>query len=104
MADARAERIAENEARFRDINERLRGDLEGLTGDSEALRFVCECGNARCRDALAIPVGEYQAVRAHPLHFAVAPGHEIPDVETVIERRDGYFVVEKPTEVADILM
>lgn len=103
MADARAERIAENEARFRDINERLRGDLEPLTGEAEPLRFVCECGNASCRDAIAIPVGEYRAVRAHPLHFAVAPGHEIPDLETVIERHGAYFVIEKPTEVADIL-
>ena len=103
MADARAKRIAEVEGRFRDINERLRGDLEPLTDAAEALRFVCECGSASCREAIAIPVGEYQAVRAHPLHFAVAPGHEIPDVETVIERRAGYFVIEKPTEVADIL-
>jgi len=103
MPDARAARIAENEVRFRDINERLRGDLEALTGEEEVLRFVCECGNASCREAIAIALGEYQGVRAHPLHFAVTPGHEIPDVETVIERHQRYFVVEKPTDVADIV-
>jgi|SRR5215218_9873709 len=103
MADARAERIAENEARFRDINERLRGDLQPVTDDAEAVRFVCECGNASCRDAVEVPLRDYRAVRLNPRHFAVVPGHEIPDVEAVVERNDGYFVIEKPAEVAHIL-
>jgi len=103
MADPRAARIAENEARFRDINERLRTDLAGLAGDAEPLRFVCECGNASCREGIPLPLDEYLAVRANPLRFAVVPGHEITDVETVIERHEGYLVVEKPPDVADIV-
>ena len=27
--------------------------------------------------------------------FAVKPGHEVEDVETVVERKDGYWVVRK---------
>ena len=103
MADARAERIAENEARFRDINERLRGDLQPVITDAEALRFVCECGNASCREGVAVPLAEYRAVRLHPRRFAVVPGHEIVDVETVVERHEGYLVIEKPEDVAHIL-
>lgn len=103
MADARAERIAENEARFRDINERLRKDLEQLAGEDESLRFVCECGNASCREGVAIPIEEYRAVRLNVLRFAVVPGHEIPDLESVVERHERYLVIEKPAEVADIL-
>jgi hypothetical protein len=103
MPDARAERIAENEARFRDINERLRGDLETLTGEEEPLRFVCECGNASCREGVQMGLAAYEAVRSHERHFAVVPGHEIPDVETVVERHDGYLVIEKPEDVAHIL-
>ena len=33
----------------------------------------------------------------------MVPGHEILDLETVIERHGAYFVIEKPTEVADIV-
>ena len=95
--------MAENEGRFRAINERLRDDLEAVTDEAETLRFVCECGNASCGEAIPLPMPDYQAVRAHPLHFAVTPGHEIPDVETVVQRHDGYLVVEKPSEVADLL-
>lgn len=103
MPDARAERIAENEARFRDINERLRGELESMADEAEALRFVCECGNASCREGVPLAVEEYQAVREHQRHFAVVPGHEIPDVETVVERHERYLVIEKPPDVEHIL-
>jgi hypothetical protein len=34
-------------------------------------------------------------VRENPLQFLVAPGHEQPDIETVLERREGYLIVEK---------
>jgi hypothetical protein len=34
-------------------------------------------------------------VREHPLRFLVAPGHEDLDSESVVERREGYLIVEK---------
>jgi len=103
MADARAERIAENEARFRDINERLQDDLRPVADDTESVRFVCECGNASCREGVAVSLSEYRAVHQSPRRFAVVPGHEIPDVETVVERHESYLVIEKPADVAHIL-
>jgi hypothetical protein len=103
MADARAERIAENEARFRAINERLRGDLQPVTEDADPVRFVCECGNASCREGVEVLLRDYRAVRLNPRHFAVVPGHEIPDLEAVVERHEGYFVIEKPEDVAHVL-
>jgi hypothetical protein len=42
-------------------------------------------------------------VRSDPHHFVVVPGHEIPDVETVIERNEGWWIIEKPGEVAHIV-
>ena len=104
MADARVRRIAENEARFRAINERLRGELEALGATDEPIGFVCECARVECRDVLEIAPAAYRAVREHPLRFFVMPGHELPDVETVVERHDpAYRVIEKPAEVADVL-
>lgn len=38
---------------------------------------------------------EYEVVRRVPTHFAIAPGHEIADVEHVVERTSRYVVVAK---------
>jgi hypothetical protein len=44
-------------------------------------------------------------VRKDPAHFAVAPGHEAPDVERVIEQHGTYDIVRKfpgpPTRLAE---
>jgi hypothetical protein len=93
MATARAERIAENEDGFRHLNEQL-----GVMGV-----FVCECGDPTCREAVRMPRGRYQEIRSNPRLFFVKPGHEIADVETVVARDGGWYVVEKPDEVAHIV-
>ena len=38
---------------------------------------------------------EYEAIRAESTRFAVVPGHEDPEIESVIERYPGYLIVEK---------
>jgi hypothetical protein len=52
---------------------------------------------------LDVPNEEYMAVREHPRRFVIAPAHEIPDVESIVERHPGYFVIEKPVEVEPVL-
>jgi hypothetical protein len=37
----------------------------------------------------------YEQIRQHPARFAVRPGHELLEVERVVEEHDGYLVVEK---------
>jgi len=93
--EARRRRIAENEARFRLINEQLRRSLDGLPLEDEPIEFVCECGEAECATPLVLPLADYERVRADPVHFAVLPGHEKPDAEDVVERNDAFFVVAK---------
>jgi hypothetical protein len=45
---------------------------------------------------------EYEAVRAEPTRFAIVPGHEQPEIETIVERHDPtYLVVEKREEDAE---
>ena len=52
---------------------------------------------------LEVPTEEYAAVRQNPRRFLVAPTHEVPDVETVVERKPGYFVIEKPEDVSHVV-
>jgi hypothetical protein len=100
---ARDERLAGNEALFREVNERVAEVathfIEGGT-DTEEVDFTCECGRADCAEPIPMAVGEYEAIRAEPTHFAVAPGHERREIESVIARYPSYFVVEKRDEDA----
>ena len=61
----------------------------------EAVEFTCECGHLECAERFAMTVAEYQTIRAESTRFAVIPGHELPEVESVVERHPTYLVVEK---------
>ena len=93
-AGERARRVGENEALFRTVNEQVR-DLNQTFLVEGTLRIVCECGEQSCIDQIELMPGEYEAVRSESALFAVKPGHEVEDVETVVERKDGYWVVRK---------
>jgi hypothetical protein len=43
---------------------------------------------------------EYEQVRSDPTTFAVVKGHEIPDVEEIVQRRKAYDVVRKSASEA----
>jgi hypothetical protein len=103
MPDERAARLARNEARFREINERVERDLEPLVDtQDELLPFVCECGRPNCTDTIRMSVAEYESVRSDATRFAIVSGHEIEDVEDVVERTDRYFVVQKHPQTWEI--
>lgn len=102
--DERANRLATNEARFREINERVERDLEPLVDtQDELLPFVCECGRPTCTDVIGLSVAEYERVRSDASRFVIVSGHEIEDVEDVVERHDRYVVVQKHPETWNIV-
>lgn len=85
----RAERLARNEAYWRELN----ADLARAAGDTAS--FVCECGLPNCVEILHMPLETYQRWHEDDRHFVVKPGHEVPEVERVIESVAEYSVVEK---------
>jgi hypothetical protein len=95
VLDARARRIADNESRFREINERLEADLRRLPVDGDPVEFVCECGHADCTASVRLTIDEYERVRQDPVTFAMLPGHEIEDVEDVLFANERYAVARK---------
>jgi hypothetical protein len=100
--DSRAERVAKNEALFREVNERIAELTERQEGTS--LPILCECGRLQCDETLTIPVAEYEAIRAHGARFIVLPGHALLDFERVVERTETYDVVEKFGETAEVVL
>lgn len=89
------ERAARNEALFREVNEEVERLTERLHGDTHHADFVCECSGAECTEWLHASLALYESVRADPRRFLLVAGHERPEVENVVERGDGYVVVEK---------
>jgi hypothetical protein len=99
---AREERLAGNEALFREVNERVAevATLYIEAGSQRAVDFTCECGLIDCSETMMMTIAEYEAIRAHSTHFGVVPQHEQPEIESVIEPHPSYFVVEKREEDA----
>jgi hypothetical protein len=64
-------------------------------GHSQA-DFVCECSDASCVDPISLTPTEYGDVRAHPTRFFLIPGHELEEIERVVEQSGHFLVVEKP--------
>jgi hypothetical protein len=95
---ASKDRFARNEAIFREVNERV---ADAMDSEARMTNFLCECGNLDCVEEISLTDAEYVKVRSNPATFAVAPGHVIEDVETVIEETDRFQIVEKhPREAA----
>jgi hypothetical protein len=90
----RERRLALNEAAFRVANERMRNWPERRAREGPE-RFYCECARESCHEQVLLESSEYERVRANSHRFVIVPGHEIPDVERVVERTDRYAVIEK---------
>jgi len=102
VAREREERIARNESLFRAANEQIAGWEERVREDATEPYF-CECGNPKCDEKVVLRASDYERVRSDSHRFFVVPGHEIPDVETVIERHEDWAVIEKSPAVEDIV-
>jgi hypothetical protein len=93
--DERARRISLNEALFRQVNEQLEDLADTFRPGSDQLELICECGNLACEEQIRLDRNEYEALRRDALFFAVVHGHELPDVEEIVERHPTYDVVRK---------
>jgi hypothetical protein len=98
-------RNADNQNRYRDVNEGVmernaRFDLDGEK--HRTVEVLCECGMAGCADRVEVTREIYERLRADPETFVLTPGHEEGVVETVIERTPAYVVARNIGEAARI--
>jgi hypothetical protein len=94
-SDMSAERVGQNQALFRDVNERLKDLNKRLERLEPIGSFLCECGDVHCTEQVEMTAAEYAELRDHPLRFAVAPGHVFAEYEGIVFANDRYTVVEK---------
>jgi hypothetical protein len=84
---------ARTQSLFREVNERM----EEIGRDARLVdgELLCECANAECVEPIPLTRAEYEAVRRIPTHFLIAPGHDVPAIERVVEANERHVVVEK---------
>jgi hypothetical protein len=91
-----AERVARNEDLFREVNERINDIAKKLDlGEPTLATFVCECSRTDCAEQIELTLEEYAWVRTEGRRFVCVPGHQDPELETVVLEVERYIVVEK---------
>jgi hypothetical protein len=98
--DAQQRRVAENEALSREVNEEIE-TFSPATSRAPG-SFLCECGRQQCDYVIEITPRDFERVRENPRRFIVYPGHQQPEIETVVEAQSGYLVVEKQDEAGRV--
>jgi hypothetical protein len=104
-------RLVENEAVFRRYNERVQEGLvaanrmaredghdtlvEMTRQDDMPLHFYCECSDENCSQRIVMKPADYRRIHRDRKRFILLPGHEVNEVECVVERKRGYSVVKK---------
>jgi hypothetical protein len=103
FAPTSADRIARNDAIFREANEDIAAvaeeeDVEGR------VPFICECAEPSCREIVRLTLDEYREIRSDPRAFVNAVGHQqvAKGWVEVLAERDGHVVVRKVGRAGDV--
>jgi hypothetical protein len=91
----RRKRIAGNESIFRALNEKIEDMSGAFSMATETMSIVCECGDIYCAEQIELDLATYEHLRSDPTWFVIVPGHEIPDVEDIVSRHEGFDIVCK---------
>ena len=102
-SDLTAERVARNDAIFREANEGIR-DAAEEHGMSQHVPFLCECPVPACTEIVHLSLDQYEAIRANPIRFVNAVGHQqaAPEHKRVVAEHDGHVVIDKRGRAADV--
>jgi len=93
LAEDRAA-LAENQAYFREVNERIHSQARLLEGDDHLYRFLCECADPSCHVPISASLAEYREIRAHPGRCLLVPGHERLEIERVVAQTERFAVAD----------
>ncbi len=98
--EPRLERTTVNEALFREVNQAIDSVSDGFAERGWApvdgrLDFHCECGRDGCSTRIRLTPEEYDMVRMEDDRFAVAPGHDTPEIESVVHENEHFALVDK---------
>jgi hypothetical protein len=99
--EASIEQATLNELRFREANEAIEERRVELGVDGR-VPYLCECGEAECRELVRLSASEYHSARVSNRHFLLLDGHPYRS-GSIVKQHDGYVVVEKDGEAAEVI-
>jgi hypothetical protein len=97
--DARQKRVAQNEALFREVNERVQDHAD----EGGVHHYLCECADSDCTFRITMAATEYEAVRADPRQFVVLPLHFTPEIDELVAETGSYWIVRKSGEEGEFV-
>ena len=89
-AMSREERILQTEEFYRGVN-----DVIAQKTPPNGALFLCECANPFCNVTFEMSADDLIILHSTAGYYVILPGHEIPDLEDVVQRQDGYAIVKK---------
>ena len=100
--DERTKRIGDNEALYRQVNERIKEINADFALVTDTFSIACECGDIECAERITISQELYERTRQNPTRFIIKRGHEEPDTEAIVGGDDAadYLIVEKTASEA----
>jgi hypothetical protein len=105
--EERLERQARNEDMMRSVNDRIAALDKSATewaDPDQRFEFQCECGKTSgCEGRVLMTLAEYERVRRQRDRFAVVPGHETDEIESIVEQDERYVIVDKRDEVEHLV-
>jgi hypothetical protein len=105
--EERLERQARNEDMMRSVNDRIAALDKSATewaDPGQQFEFQCECGKTSgCEGRVLMTLAEYERVRRQRDRFAVVPGHETDEIESIVEHDERYVIVDKRDEVEQLV-
>jgi hypothetical protein len=96
----RARRLRQNEELMEELNRRMERMLEEIRdeGDDDLdapIAFLCECSHLDCRERIHLAPSVFDRIHRDPDVFVLVSGHEIPDVERVVDQMGDFLIVRK---------
>ena len=95
MDDARARKLAANEAISREVNARVEEIASGWVNDGEAMELICECSHNDCTERVHVSAADYARVREDDQWFLVVDAHVVDEIERRVSTAGDATVVEK---------
>ncbi len=97
------ERVARNDATFREANERIREAAEEYEM-KDAVPFICECADEECSEIVQLSLAEYEEIRGASQRFFNAPGHQSAarGAARIVGANDRYVIVEKTGRAGEV--
>ncbi len=96
----RAQRMRRNEELMEQLNRRIERTLDEIRDEADEdpdapMAFLCECSRLECRERIEMTPSRFDRIHRDPDLFMLVQGHEMPDIERVVDQEGDVLIVRK---------